>query len=102
VFDVFLDFIRNVDEEKFDTETVEILTLMFYTTSFTQTSQIMGVPQIRVRYVFDKALNTILELELWSVYEIFINIRSNLNIIKRVYKPYSDSGDKLQDVFIPA
>jgi len=74
---------------------------MFYTSSFTQTATILDKPQIRVRYIFDKAIRKMEELENWDIYEIFMAIRSNLNIVKRVYKPYCQPEDKLSDIFVP-
>lgn len=85
VFDIFADFLEN-RANLYDQETLAILTLMLYTTSLTQAAVLLDKPQIRVRYRFDKALQQMIDLEHWDVYEIFSAIRSNLNIVRRTYK----------------
>lgn len=85
VFDIFMNFIHS-QKEYFTPEEMEILTLMFYTSSFTLTSEIMEVSQVRVRYSYNKCLRHMEELEMWNAYEIFMVIRSNLNTVRRVYK----------------
>lgn len=98
VFDLFLDFVRG-GRENFSPQELDILMLMFYTSSFTLTSQILRVSQVRTRYTYDKCLSRMEELEMWDAYEIFMVIRSNLNIIRRTYK--APNGAEVADVFIP-
>ena len=98
VFDIFLEFLRREQElENFTAEELEILTLMFYTSSFTLTARVLQTSQVRVRHSYTKCLrrmeenaNSGLTKEesryWWSIYEIFQIIRSNLNIVRRVYK----------------
>jgi len=86
VYDIYLDFLHERASEYTDEE-LEIMTLMFYSTSLTQTARLMGMPQIRVRYRFDKILRKMEDLGHWDMYEIFQTIRTNLNIVKRIYKP---------------
>jgi len=100
VFDIFLQFIVQY-EEYFTPHELEVLTLMFYTSSFTMTASILDITQVKVRYSFDKCLRKMEEFEMWEVYEMFVVIRSNLNLIKRVYQEYKDDEFMLQDVFIP-
>jgi len=83
--DTFLDFISYRSDD-FDPETKRVLVLMFYTTSFTHTAKILQNRQIRVRYVFEKALDKLKEEKMWDIYEIFNAVRDNLNIVKRVYR----------------
>lgn len=91
VFDVLLSFVRH-PPEGFDDEMVQVMVLMYYTTSFTQTHEVMTavegreIPQIRVRYVYEKGLMMLEEMRLWEFYEMFASIRGNLNIVRRVYK----------------
>ena len=85
VFDIFLNFLKSQSASFLPSE-LAVLTLMFYTTSFTLTSRILGMSQVKVRYTYNKCLKRMEELGLWEPYEIFIVIRANLNIIKRVYK----------------
>ena len=85
VFDLYLDFIKN-KSQKYDDESLAILTLMFYTTSLTHTANILNQPQIKIRYKFEKAIKQLEINQDWEMYEIFSYIRSNLNIIKRFYK----------------
>ena len=85
VFDIFLKFVQE-QVDNFTPEEIRVLTLMFYTSSFTMTSEIMDCSQVSVRYAYDKCLRRMEALELWEVYEIFMVIRENLNAIKRYYK----------------
>jgi DNA-directed RNA polymerase specialized sigma subunit len=96
VFDSFIDFVQN-RASVFSPEEMEILTLMFYSSSFTQTAEIMHISQVRVRYAYDKCIRRMEELEMWDIYEIFTVIRGNLNIIKRKYK----GGALSNEVFFP-
>lgn len=105
VFDVFMDFLQNRREELPEenrSEILDILALMFFTSCLSQTAKILGIPQVRVRYLFDKAIATMEQCEMWDVYEIFMAIRRNLNIVRRVYRPYGEGRSKLDDVFLPA
>jgi DNA-directed RNA polymerase specialized sigma subunit len=133
VFDIFLNFIRAEEERRararlreksseeqetdfvnecFSAQEIEVLTLMFYTSSFTLTAKIMRVSQVKVRYIYNRCLRRIEEIamweelnpssqgrnggmRMWEVYEIFLQVRSNLNIIRRVcrrwrknYRPF--------------
>ena len=95
VFDIFLDFlIHRADKLDFGDgagavelkrEAITVLVLLFYTTSFTQTAKLMGKPQIRARYLFEKTLQIMEQQQMWDVFEIFSAIRENLNIVRRVY-----------------
>jgi DNA-directed RNA polymerase specialized sigma subunit len=97
VFDIFIEFVRS-NSPLFSAEELDILTLMFYTSSFTQTAAILKISQVRVRYSFDKCIRRMEEAEMWAVYEIFSVIRGNLNIVKRKYK---DVGEFMSEVFFP-
>jgi len=97
VFDIFIEFVRT-RSHPFSPEEMDILTLMFYTSSFTQTAEILSVSQVRVRYSYDKCVRRMEELEMWDVYEIFSVIRGNLNIVKRKYK---GAGESMSEVFFP-
>jgi len=106
VSDIFLSFVKDAEYWRglgFDTETIEVLTMMFNTTSYTHAANVLNKRQINVRYLFCRALERLEELQLWEIYEIFDNIRNNLNIVKRIYRGYDEDGrDKLDDVFIPS
>lgn len=101
VFDIFEDFVGRRGVDYFSPDEREILTLMFYTSSFTLTSKIMGISQVRVRYAYDKCIDRLRQLELWDVYEIFVVIRSNLNIVRRVYGEPKDGKGPLGESFVP-
>ena len=88
VYDIFIDFIEN-RSNKYDVEMIEILTLLFHTTSLTHTSKILNLSQIYVRYRFEKILRNMEKYKHWDIYEIFLAISSNFNIIKRDYKKSS-------------
>jgi len=85
VFDIFLDFLEFRAEE-YEPEIIEALIVMYYTTSYTQSSEVLGKPQIYVRYTFDKAIKQLRERKHWDAYEIFAAIARNKNKVKRLYK----------------
>jgi len=101
VFDIFIDFIKSPPPGVFDDFEMEVLLLMFYTSSFTVTSCILGqsVSQVKVCYTFDKCLLKMEDNEMWEVYEIFMVVRSNLNLVRRVYNSGNHSSSR--DVFVP-
>lgn len=84
VYDIFVDFLAE-DYDWCSPEVLEVLTLMFYTTSYTHSAKVTDQEYLKIRYRFDKAIITLEEKKMWSVYEIFASIRENLNIIKRFY-----------------
>ena len=100
VSDIFLDFVE-VHRKNLDQETIDVMVAMFYTTSLTQSSEVLKLPQVKIRYAFDqKCLGYLKSNRIWDVYEIFTTIRSNLNVIRRTYK--NESQDNILDgVFIP-
>lgn len=95
VFDVFMEFVRKHGND-FSHEEMEILTLMFYTSSFTQAAVVMGLSQVKVRYVFDKCLRKMELMEMWEPYELFQAIRENLNAVRRSYDGDGLASVKLQ------
>jgi DNA-directed RNA polymerase specialized sigma subunit len=84
VLDIYLNFV-STQQEQFTLEELDILTMMFYSSSFTMTANMLGISQVKVRYTFNKCLKRMEVLGLWEEYEIFVIIRDNLNIIRRVY-----------------
>jgi hypothetical protein len=106
VFDLFVNFVHEF-REYFSPQEMDILILMFYTTSFTLTSRVLGLSQVKVRYSFNKCIKRMenmgveldsqnkeaLSKKWWEIYEIFVIIKSNLNIVRRVYKSSDDSLD---------
>jgi hypothetical protein len=82
-FSTFVDWLKN-RSENYTPEEVMVLTLMYYTTSFSQSSRVSKLKPTRIRYVFDKALNRMQE-ENDDIFEFFSNVRNNLNVIRRVY-----------------
>lgn len=82
-FSVFVDWLRD-KSQTFTPEEVMVLTLMYYTTSFSQSSRVSKLKPTRIRYVFDKALAKLEENE-DDIFEFFSNIRNNLNVVRRVY-----------------
>jgi hypothetical protein len=105
VFDIFLEFVAS-PPDGFEPFEVEVLLLMFYTSSFTMTSDILSdsrgkkVSQVKVRYSFDSCLRRMEEMEMWEMYEIFMVVRNNLNLVRRVYRGGS-SDSILREVFVP-
>jgi len=63
-----------------------ILIAMFYTSSYYSSSVVLGCSQVRVRFVFSKCLSLLRDLKMWDIYEMFVIIRDNLNMVRRFYK----------------
>ena len=99
VFDIFISFIASPPDD-FDNFETEVMLLMFYTSSFTMVSEVLGVSQVKVRYSFDRCLRKLEELEMWEIYEIFLVVRSNLNLVRRVYRGASEDIE-LREIFVP-
>jgi len=105
VFDIFMEFVED-PPDGFEPFEVEVLLLMFYTSSFTMTSDILSdvygekVSQVKVRYKFDRSLRRMEEQEMWEMYEIFMVVRSNLNLVRRVYRGGARDS-VLREVFVP-
>jgi len=97
VFDILMTFVEQ-QRECFTSEEMEILVLMFYTSSFTMTANILKLSQVRTRYSYNKCLRRMEKLEMWEPYEIFSVIRDNLNAVKRVYKGDINSLKTLSDL----
>ncbi len=100
VVDIFMEFIERRPPE-FSAFEMEVLTMMFYTSSFTVASEVMKCSQVRVRYSFDRCLKKMEEYQMWEVYEIFMVVRSNLNLVRRTYKRGGDVGSNLNGVYVP-
>jgi len=82
----FSSFMKWLKErsEVYTPEEVMVLTLMYYTTSFSQSSRVSKLKPTRIRYVFDKALVN-LQNDDDEMFEFFSNVRNNLNVVRRVY-----------------
>lgn len=98
VFDTFMEFV-SIPTDGFEPFELEIMLLMFYTSSFTMASEVLGVSQVKVRYSFDRCLRRLEEMEMWEIYEIFMVIRNNLNIIRRLYRGRQDFV--MDEIFVP-
>jgi len=94
VFDEFVEFVREQNEERqrcakeckepdFSADDMEILTLMFYTSSFTLTASMKKMSQVRVRYAYNKCLRRMLCMGRYDMYEIFNTLRRYLNTVRR-------------------
>jgi hypothetical protein len=82
-FSFFLEWI-NDEDNKLSPEEVMVLTLMYYTTSFSQSSRVSGLKPTRIRYVFDKALKKLKKIEP-KIHGLFMVIRGSLNVVRRSY-----------------
>jgi hypothetical protein len=90
VQDAFLSFLESPAAKEYSTEELDVIASMFYSTSLTQTAEVLKMPQIKVRYVFDTTIRKMEQLGHWEMYEIFTLIRRNLNIVRRVYCPWGE------------
>lgn len=91
VVDIYLKFLRDVQEDdyraaQFSSAEISILTLMLYTSSFAMTGSVIGRPAVKVRYVFLRSLEKMKQERMWDIYEIFVIVKNNLNMIRRVYR----------------
>jgi len=82
-FPVYMNWLKE-ESKSYTPEEVMVLTLMYYTTSFSQSSRVSKLKPTRIRYVFDKALIK-LKKEHPQTYQFFSIIRDNLNVVRRVY-----------------
>jgi len=82
-FPLFMNWLKE-ESEKYSPEEVMVLTLMYYTTSFSQSSRVSGLKPTRIRYVFDKALIK-LDRQDSKINHFFSIIRDNLNVVRRAY-----------------
>jgi hypothetical protein len=85
---LFPNFLKWLEEDSHELtcEQVMILTLMYFTTSFSHSSKVSNIKSARVRYIFDKTTK-ILKKDKKNIviYDIFNNIRKNLNSLRREY-----------------
>ena len=91
-FGTFIKWLKNATDN-FSPEEVMVLTLMYYTTSFSQSSRVSRLKPTRIRYIFDKALKRLEEVDP-LMFEFFVNIRNNLNVVRRVYLRASHYWDE--------
>lgn len=99
----FSDFIEwlQAGASDYQSEQVIVLTLMYFTTSFSQSSRVSGIKPTRIRYIFDKSLTQLQEQNETRMYELFSLIRSNLNTVRREYLRanhyWQETGDQRVD-----
>jgi hypothetical protein len=93
-FNDFMTFLSSEQARQMPSEQVMVLTLMYFTTSFSQAARITGLKPTRIRYVFDKLVNDtpncqapIKQLDEPRLTELFTHIRQNLNAVRRSYRP---------------
>lgn len=83
----FSDFTNWVENEAYDhfcPEDVMVMTLMYFTTSFSQSAKVAKIKPTRVRYIFDKVCEKLKIID-HPIYDLFIEIRNSLNVVKRTY-----------------
>lgn len=98
VSDIYNNFAVNHDKYGFSNKEITILTAMFYTTSYTHASLISGIQQHELRTIFSECLVKLMESKNWEIYEIFNNIKRNLNIIRRFNYGADINGNKMNAV----
>ena len=84
--DVYTNFLESDDRGKFTEDEIAAMTAMLYTTSYTVSADVAGISQVKVRYLFLRAMDKLRESGIWSVYELMVVVRNNMNLIKRVYR----------------
>lgn len=85
VVDEFIYFLVN-DADQFNKSGVDILVMLFFSTSFTKTSKTLGVNQITCRNRFDHVMNELKEKEYDDIVAIFDEILKNLNMVRKTLK----------------
>lgn len=81
VVDKFLMFLES-NAELLDVEECEILTLLFFTSSYTQSARILNANKISLRNKFFKILDKLV-VNNKEIHDIFKTISKNLNKIKK-------------------
>lgn len=97
VSDVFVEFMDKEASNHFNEHEKAILTLMFFSTSYIFTAEVLKMSQVRVSSTFERCLSRFLNLKIWPMYEIFYTIGNNLNIIKRTYRRNGKILDEAMD-----
>jgi hypothetical protein len=82
-FDILADFLE-LRAGSYGQDLVDVLVMMYYTTSYTLSGKVLGLPQIVVRSAFCRALERMRRLRHWEAYELFSVIERNKNKIKRL------------------
>ena len=83
----FTMFLGSPKISELPAEQVMVLTLMYFTTSFSQSARVSGLKPTRVRYIFDKVIIELAKLDEPRLLELFNTIRNNLNAVRRSYVP---------------
>lgn len=86
VIDDFNEFITSEVCGKFTEHERAIMTMMFYSTSYIISAEILKMSQVKVSAVFDRCLKKLRDDKIWNIYEICFTIKNNLNIVKRTYR----------------
>jgi len=82
VIDEYMEFLEK-NEHGLKEEQINILTLLFFSTSFTKTSEILNCHQITCRNRFNKTIEELREKNFENIVQIFEVILNNLNMIKK-------------------
>lgn len=85
-FDDVVRFLNDPRSRELPAEQVLVMTLMYFTTSFSQSSRVTGLKPTRIRYIFDKLILQLKELNEDRLFELFVCIRKNLNAVRRSYR----------------
>jgi hypothetical protein len=79
-------FLESPEAGELPAEQVMVLTLMYFTTSFSQSARVSGLKPTRIRYIFDKLVSS----HAFSnprLNELFAHVRQHLNSVRRSYRP---------------
>jgi hypothetical protein len=93
--DIYSVFLESEKRDLFDDDEIAALTAMLYTTSYTVSSDVIGISQVKVRYLFIRSIEKMRANGLWQVYELFSVIRDNMNLVKRIYRSKGKAWDAL-------
>ena len=95
--DVYSVFLESEGRGLFDDDEIAALTAMLYTTSYTVSSDVIGISQVKVRYLFIRSIEKMRANGLWSMYELFSVVKNNMNLVKRIYRT---KGRCLDSIYI--
>lgn len=82
VFDETIDFLSDKNNGLTPKES-ELLTVFFFSTSFTKTSKITGIQQVTVRCQINRIIENLQKNGNDKIFEVFNYINSNLNKVKK-------------------
>jgi len=83
-FPLFAEWLEKDAHDLLTQEQIMVLTLMFFTSSYSQSARVSKMKPTKVRYIFNKT-RAILKTEKPDIFNIFTEVKINLNLVRRTY-----------------